>query len=133
MIWMERLTTRTPKGAAVKMDEPADELEARKQLMEKFHAVCEKLAHFEDLQEAGRLVELPCAVGDTVYGIFCDEVYPKKIIRIEINPHTNPQLWMGTKFDFSSGTIDRIDMVLGKTVFLTREEAEAALKGGGQE
>ena len=92
----------------------------------------QKLGRLEDLQEAGRLVELPCKVDDTVYGIFCSEVYPKKITRIEINPHTNPKLWMGTKFDFSSGTIDRIDMVLGKTVFLTREEAEAALKGGGQ-
>ena len=56
---MGRLTIRTPKGAAVKMDEPADELEARKQLMEKFHAVCEKLAYYEDLEEAGRLVVLP--------------------------------------------------------------------------
>ena len=91
----------------------------------------QKLGKLEDLQDEGRLVELPCAVGDTVYGIFCDKVYPKEIIRIEINPYTNPQLWMGTKFDFSSGTIDRIDMVLGKTVFLTREEAEAALKVGG--
>ena len=92
----------------------------------------QKLGRLEDLQEAGRLVELPCAVSDTVYGIFCGKVYPKNITRIEINPHTNPKLWMGTKFDFSSGTIDRIDMVLGKTVFLTREEAEAALKGGGR-
>ena len=91
--------------------------------------IYERLKHYEDLAEAGRLVELPCAVGDTVYGIFCDKVYPKRITRIEINPHTNPKLWIGTKFDFSSGTIDRIDMVLGKTVFLTREEAEAALKG----
>lgn len=27
----------------------------------------EKLAHYEDLEEAGRLIELPCAVGDTVW------------------------------------------------------------------
>lgn len=27
----------------------------------------EKLAHFEDLEEQGRLIELPCKVGDTVY------------------------------------------------------------------
>ena len=26
-----------------------------------------KLAHYEDLEEAGRLIELPCAVGDTVW------------------------------------------------------------------
>lgn len=28
-----------------------------------------KLAHYEDLEEAGRLIELPCKIGDTVYGI----------------------------------------------------------------
>ena len=26
-----------------------------------------KLAHYEDLEEQGRLIELPCKVGDTVY------------------------------------------------------------------
>lgn len=25
--------------------------------------ICEKLAHYEDLEEAGRLIELPCKVG----------------------------------------------------------------------
>ena len=27
----------------------------------------EKLAHYEDLEEQGRLIELPCAVGDRLY------------------------------------------------------------------
>lgn len=29
--------------------------------------ILEKLAHYEDLEEQGRLLELPCAVGDTVW------------------------------------------------------------------
>ena len=29
--------------------------------------VCEKLAEYEDLEEQGKLLKLPCAVGDTVY------------------------------------------------------------------
>ena len=29
--------------------------------------VLEKLAHYEDLEEQGRLIELPCGVGDTVW------------------------------------------------------------------
>ena len=28
-----------------------------------------KLAHYEDLEEQGKLIELPCKVGDTVYAI----------------------------------------------------------------
>lgn len=29
----------------------------------------EKLGHYEDLEEHGRLIKLPCAVGDTVYEV----------------------------------------------------------------
>ena len=29
-----------------------------------------KLQHYEDLKEQGRLIELPCKIGDTVYGHF---------------------------------------------------------------
>lgn len=30
-------------------------------------AMIDKLAHYEDIEEHGRLIELPCAVGDTVW------------------------------------------------------------------
>lgn len=32
-----------------------------------------KLAHYEDLEEQGRLIELPCAVGDTVWTYWIDD------------------------------------------------------------
>ena len=88
----------------------------------------EKLAAYEDAEEEGRLVVLPVKTGDTVYGIFCNEVQPKEITGIWINPYTKPQLWINTKYEFSSGITERIDMALGKTVFMTRAEAEAALE-----
>ncbi len=128
---MGRLTVRTSKGAAVKMDEPANEAEARKMLMEKFNKVCEKLAHYEDLAEAGRLAELPCKVGETVY--IAGEKFPAEIEEIRIHPQgiffeyvqydRGPELT--EVWDYGSFCIDEI----GKTVFRTREEAEATLKG----
>lgn len=32
-----------------------------------------KLAHYEDMEEQGRLIELPCAVGDTVWTYWIDD------------------------------------------------------------
>lgn len=71
--------------------------------------VLEKLAEYEDLEEQGKLLKLPCEIGQRVYMIyqFCGkgawEIEEHKI-RLE---------------DLEN---------IGKTVFLTREEAEAALK-----
>lgn len=33
-------------------------------------SICEKLGKYEDLEEQGRLIKLPCKVGDKVYCIF---------------------------------------------------------------
>lgn len=56
-----------------------------------FGSIIDKLAAYEDAEDQGRMVILPCAVEDAVY---------------YINPDA-----------------------IGKTVFFTREEAEAAMKG----
>ena len=74
-----------------------------------------RLAYYEDMEEQGRLVVLPCKVGDTVYRVFAPE---------------------GREPVISSHTLMSVDYIVrwidkfGKTVFLTREEAEQALKGG---
>lgn len=79
-------------------------------------ACVEKLAEYETAGEEGRLVVLPCKVGDIVYKIMCQrdnfDDRPYRII---------------TSVNF------RLDMAddIGKTVFLTIEEAEKALKGNG--
>ena len=76
----------------------------------------------------------PCKVGDTLF--FADaifgEVLKAKVIVIEINYFTEPQLWLTIEYNSPyTGTQEyksRIDLMIGKTVFLTKEEAEKALK-----
>lgn len=81
----------------------------------------DRLAEYEDLEEQGKLLKLPCAVGNMTYhanrifGYIVDAI----VERIEIDSDGS---WVIT----SSGTHSFDDF--GKTVFLTREEAEAALK-----
>ena len=110
---MDRLTMRTENGAALKLDNPQNEAEARKQLHDKYLIAVEKLAHYEDLEEQGRLIELPCAVGDTVWAI-----------RSDINRNTNEWEHEIRECEFKISWIDG----LGEWVFLTKEEAEAKLK-----
>lgn len=83
----------------------------------------EKLAEYEDLEEQNRLLKLPCAVGDTVY------------VKMQFGGYAEAEV-RDYSFFLSCGfcivvTSDRFDKQsipfteFGKTVFLTREEAEA--------
>ena len=76
---------------------------------EKIATILKKLADYEDLEEQGRLVKLPCKVGDDVY----------YILGI---PNETPCAIDKCTFELSD--INKI----GKTVFLTKSEAEAKLK-----
>ncbi|MCM1364631.1 MAG: hypothetical protein NC122_04945 [Faecalibacterium sp.] len=70
----------------------------------------EKLSYYASLEEQGRLIELPCSINDTVY---CEG--PIKGRAIGIKP-PDVEWIIENKSEF------------GKTVFLSREEAEQALK-----
>lgn len=77
----------------------------------------ERLKEYEDLEEQGKLLKLPCAVGDTVYAIMVDENnFEHFHCRTKISE---------LQFDYW------MLPVFGKSIFLTREGAEAALKRGG--
>lgn len=75
----------------------------------------EQLKRYKDLEEQGKLLKLPCAVGDTVY-----------VLRIDNAAYmmNNEKVWEIIEERFEIRHFDCIE----KTVFLTREEAEAALK-----
>ncbi len=85
----------------------------------------EELQGIVDAKAEGRLVELPCKAGDPIYHINIDRDLNKPPLRV-------------TGFRFlgfdNEGWIEigplkyRVSEI-GKTVFLTREEAEKALKG----
>lgn len=86
-----------------------------------------KLADYEDAEEQGRLVILPCKVGDMVRDKIADHIFT--IQTVELGHKA------GTLFRCGNpGTEDYMafyDIEIGKGIeILTREEAEAALKGG---
>lgn len=75
-------------------------------------AAIDKLAEYEDMEEQGRLAILPCKIGTPIF-IIGSKYRNGKIDK-----------WVNTgKFRWSD--IEK----LGKTIFLTREEAEEALRG----
>lgn len=89
----------------------------------------EKLKMYEDLEEQGKLIKLPCTIGDILYTNFAvqgwyfrekNKPYEIKVVFIGINgvdnfinvAYENGNMW---QFNFSD---------IGKRIFLTREEAE---------
>ena len=83
----------------------------------------QKLADYEDKEEQGLLIELPCKVGDTVYALtpfceICEEALDNEYA-CEICSKGN--FVSETKFDY-----EMIPM-FGKVIFSTEAEAEEAL------
>lgn len=98
-----------------------------------FGVAAERLRELAEADKDGRVVVLPCKVGDTVYMIerifdidngVCDEICARKVIGYGGN-NLN-KLWL-----IGSGGICNVSIFVsefGKTIFLTREEAEKALE-----
>ena len=98
----------------------------------------EKLAEYEDLEEQGLLLRLPCKVGDTVYCIYerytkCSE-YGQVLEEyscqgcecLECDSHK--ELYVQSQKVYSLDWIVSNLKRFGKTVFLTQAEAEQKLK-----
>lgn len=86
----------------------------------------DRLAEYEDLEEQGKLLKLPCAVGDVVYEIdpIGESIEKKKIDSVELHEYG-----VSIFAKDISGSFDTYDMSdFGAVVFLSKEEAEAALK-----
>lgn len=101
---MERLTRRSANGTGVYATPSGEPVEWENNR----HNVLQKLADYEDLEEQGRLIKLPCKVGDTVYFIKDSET----IVKREAD-----MIFIGVFWE-----------EFGKEWFPTREEAEAKLK-----
>lgn len=82
-----------------------------------------KLAEYEDLEEQGLLLRLPCKVGDTVYYRTNKYILPVEIN--EINISNSDVIYNGY---FMKCTYEFDNSDFGKTVFLTQVEAEQKLK-----
>lgn len=128
---MERLTERTSDGIVVKEDYGEKVLrtiyecygaEPAPHYVNCAEGYCamEKLAEYEDLEEKGLLMKLPVAKGDTIYPLLYANGKPKYVDESEVVEISDSRIWIeSTYFDYAD---------IGKTVFLTREQAEQALK-----
>lgn len=89
----------------------------------------EKSKEYQQLEEQGRLIKLPCKVGDVVYEINTDRniVSALKIISTKIYSYA-------IYFDYQlidgiyKNIVSFADIDIGKTVFLTQSAAEEKLK-----
>ena len=93
----------------------------------------EHLAQYEDAEEQGRLVVLPCRVGDKVYRLWPCGKNGKSVSEMvvaHIDVDFLPEIEFSCRKEKSCGNywFFKADSI-GKTVFFSREEAEAALKG----
>ena len=136
---MERLTYKNDVGSYFypKCFEKCDGLGASSKCdnCEIMTSACEKLGKYEDLEEQGRLVKLPCKVGDTVYYISEGFIEPCTVETIFISDYTDKD---GNCSYIAEIHYDREDCPyvsteiyftdIGKTVFLTQAEAEQKLK-----
>lgn len=87
----------------------------------------DKLAEYETAEDEGRLVVLPCKVGDTVWTFYDDmsDVVDFTVEKIQIVFDKN-----GKPYFLIDGMDFEIDC-LRNTLFFDREEAEKALKEMG--
>ena len=103
--------------------EEVNDVMANAKLVSAFGVAAERLRDLAEADKAGRLVVLPCKVGDGLW-TFCsypvEQVYSFTVTDIST---LNGRTMLNTS---RCGVIDARDV--GKTVFLSREEAEKALE-----
>lgn len=119
---MERLTERNPSWIDDELWERACEPDC-----EEIDAVYRKLKEYEDLEEQGRLIKLPCKIGDTVYVPTRNFISELRITEVVCNRDGTYLRWV-----LLSGIYPNLNgfagRKIGNEVFLTKSEAEAKLK-----
>lgn len=120
--------------------EPEQVMELKSFIQGGIHKVDDGWKHVQDLIQAeqdGRLVVLPCKVGDTVYQV--DYMTHSEALKSGVPQSKDPyqnRKYGKKRAEYLPLIVREKKMVkslfrdFGKTVFLTREEAEVALKGG---
>lgn len=89
-------------------------------------ALIERLRELAEADKDGRLAVLPyCKLGDTVYWLHDKKITECRVYRIQEN---TKGVQIAIKSTVSHGVFS-VDDYFGKTIFLTREEAERALEG----
>ncbi len=114
----------------------ADEIALKLMRLADLESICSytRLRELAEADKDGRLVVLPCKVGDTLW--VTRNPWTGKLLKKPLDAYVNGMkmyshgLYVNLLFDTRkiNGTRDYEINHIGKTVFLTREEAEAALE-----
>ncbi len=81
-----------------------------------------RLREIAEVDKDGRLVVLPCKVGDTLFRVFAGEILEHKVGNMRY-------LAIQGRWDIETYPFcPCVESSIGKTIFLTREEAAAALE-----
>jgi hypothetical protein len=95
---------------------------AKSQLVSAFGVAAERLRELAEADKDGRLVVLPCKVGDKLYRVFAGEILEHKVSNMRY-------LAIQGRWDIDTTPFcSYVESSVGKTIFLTREEAEKALE-----
>lgn len=119
---MERLTRRSANGTAIYATpngEPVKREDNR-------HNVLQKLAYYEDLEESGNLLKLPCRLGDTVYILNQKRIIPLEICEIYFDSH-GIEMVAKNREELGYRTINLSEDGIGVEWYKTEEEAKAAM------
>ena len=92
-----------------------------------------KLKDYEDLEEQGRLIKLPCKVGDKIFLDFAGfgkDIDKFTVKDFHLDCFEDGETILFCDYESNDKTLSgQIDVTeFGKTVFLTKAEAEAKLK-----
>lgn len=124
---MKRLTERVNDGLIMTKQDSGDNVSYYWDWDEENFKVAEKLATYEDLEEQGLLVRLPCKVGDIMFRINKGAKNP--VIELTVTQiNITRRSYNLEVIDRDCGELMCFKNDIGKTVFLTRKEAEEKLE-----
>ena len=131
---MERLTIKNKDGVIYFVDHDHPKKPWREPCETDSHQnrlILDKLAEYEDAEEKGLLVKLPCRIGETLYDIFefvenydSPDIYVIDASRIEISKDEEGLL-------YSIDGVDCREKEFGTTLFTSEEAALKAIREQG--
>jgi hypothetical protein len=116
--------------AATKIEELIDrcaryakEIAVMQEIASLFNGVdVDRMKELAEANKDGRLVVLPCKVGDKLYRVFAGEIFEHRVGSMKY--FAIQGRWDIETYPFCSC----VESSIGKTIFLTREEAEKTLE-----
>ena len=94
-----------------------------KDALEYAYGNANRIIELAEADKDGRLVMLPCKVGDKLYRVFAGEIFEHRVGTMKY--FAIQGRWGIETYPFCPC----VESSIGKTVFLTREEAEKAMEG----